>query len=105
MLKLGDVLSDLSMLLKRLLGERVELDLEHGRDLWPVKADVNQFEQVVVNLAVNARDAMPDGGKLAIRTANVAAPEAAALNLQGLPAAELRADRGRPTPAPASRRT
>ena len=47
------------MLLKRLLGERVELDLSHGRDLWFVKADVNQFEQVVVNLAVNARDAMP----------------------------------------------
>ena len=68
-LNLDDRLSDLSMLLKRLLGERVELDLSHGRDLWPVKADVNQFEQVVVNLAVNARDAMPDGGKLAIRTA------------------------------------
>jgi two-component system cell cycle sensor histidine kinase/response regulator CckA len=77
------------MLLKRLLGERVELDLRHGRDLWFVKADVNQFEQVVVNLAVNARDAMPDGGKVTIRTANVSAPEAAALNLQGLPTAEL----------------
>ena len=88
-LNLGDVLSDLSMLLKRLLGERVELDLRHGRDLWLVKADVNQFEQVIVNLAVNARDAMPDGGKVTIRTANVSAPEAAALNLQGLPAAEL----------------
>src|SRR3954465_7674920 len=88
-LNLGDVLSDLSMLLKRLLGERVELDLRHGRDLWFVKADVNQFEQVVVNLAVNARDAMPDGGKVTIRTANVSAPEAAALNLQGLPTAEL----------------
>jgi two-component system cell cycle sensor histidine kinase/response regulator CckA len=88
-LNLGDVLSDLSMLLKRLLGERVELDLKHGRDLWFVKADVNQFEQVVVNLAVNARDAMPDGGKLAIRTANVSAPEANAMNLQGLPAAEF----------------
>jgi two-component system, cell cycle sensor histidine kinase and response regulator CckA len=88
-LNLGDVLSDLSMLLKRLLGERVELDLRHGRDLWFVKADVNQFEQVVVNLAVNARDAMPDGGKVTIRTANVSAPEAAALNLQGLPSAEL----------------
>ena len=77
-LNLGDLLSDLSMLLKRLLGERVELDLSHGRDLWFVKADVNQFEQVVVNLAVNARDAMPDGGKLAIRTGNVSAAEAAA---------------------------
>ncbi|HKH35248.1 MAG TPA: response regulator [Beijerinckiaceae bacterium] len=88
-LNLGDVLSDLSMLLKRLLGERVELDFKHGRDLWFVKADVNQFEQVIVNLAVNARDAMPEGGKLAIRTANISAPEANALNLQGLPAAEF----------------
>ena len=76
---LGDTLSDLSMLLKRLLGERVELDLSHGRDLWFVKADVNQFEQVVVNLAVNARDAMPTGGKLAIRTGNVTAADAATL--------------------------
>jgi two-component system cell cycle sensor histidine kinase/response regulator CckA len=44
--------------------------------LWPVKADLNQFEQVVVNLAVNARDAMPNGGKLSIRTRNVSADEA-----------------------------
>jgi two-component system, cell cycle sensor histidine kinase and response regulator CckA len=88
-LNLGDVLSDLSMLLKRLLGERVELDLRHGRDLWFVKADVNQFEQVIVNLVVNARDAMPDRGRVTIRTANVSAPEANALNLQGLPAAEF----------------
>ncbi|MGY2049303.1 cell cycle histidine kinase CckA [Methylobacterium sp. JK268] len=85
---LGDALSDLTLLLKRLLGERVELDLKHGRDLWPVKADVNQFEQVVVNLAVNARDAMPEGGRLAIRTANVAAEAAGALQLTGLPAAD-----------------
>src|SRR5215218_3297664 len=70
-LNLTDTLADLLMLLKRLLGERVELDLKHGRDLWPVKADVNQFEQVIVNLAVNARDAMPEGGRVGIRTANL----------------------------------
>ena len=70
-MNVGEALSDLTLLLKRLLGERVDLDLKHGRDLWPVKADVNQFEQVIVNLAVNARDAMPDGGTLLIRTANV----------------------------------
>ncbi|RDI60887.1 cell cycle histidine kinase CckA [Microvirga subterranea] len=87
-LNLNDRLYDLSMLLKRLLGERVELDLTHGRDLWFVKADVNQFEQVVVNLAVNARDAMPNGGKLAIRTANVPAAEAGSLNVSGMPAAD-----------------
>jgi two-component system cell cycle sensor histidine kinase/response regulator CckA len=87
-LNLNDRLYDLSMLLKRLLGERVELDLSHGRDLWFVKADVNQVEQVIVNLAVNARDAMPNGGKLAIRTANVTAAEAARLNVSGMPPAD-----------------
>ncbi len=68
---LTDVLSDLSMLLRRLIGERIDLRVEHGRDLWPVKVDVNQFEQVIVNLAVNARDAMPNGGVLTLRTVNV----------------------------------
>ncbi len=87
-INLGDTLSELSLLLKRLLGERVELDLRHGRDLWPVKADVNQFEQVIVNLAVNARDAMPSGGKLAIRTANIRSEEAANLAVSGMPAAD-----------------
>src|SRR5437870_1026292 len=87
-LDLGDALSDLTMLLRRLIGEKVKLDLVHGRDLWPVKVDVSQFEQVVVNLAVNARDAMPDGGKLTVRTANVTVDEAAQLPHKGMPAAD-----------------
>jgi two-component system cell cycle sensor histidine kinase/response regulator CckA len=87
-LDLGDALSDLTMLLRRLIGEKVKLDLIHGRDLWPVKVDVSQFEQVIVNLAVNARDAMPDGGKLIIRTANVATDEAGKLAYKGMPAAD-----------------
>src|ERR1700729_4061515 len=87
-LDLGDALSDLTTLLRRLIGEKVKLDLVHGRDLWPVKVDVSQFEQVVVNLAVNARDAMPDGGKLSVRTANVTAEEATQLAYKGMPAAE-----------------
>jgi two-component system cell cycle sensor histidine kinase/response regulator CckA len=70
-LQLGDVLSELSILLGRLLGENIELKLESSGDLWPVKTDLNQFEQVIINLAVNARDAMPNGGRLTIRTANV----------------------------------
>ena len=70
----GDALSELALLLKRLLGERVDLEFKHGRDVWPVKADVNQFEQVIVNLAVNARDAMPSGGRLLLRTANMPDP-------------------------------
>jgi two-component system cell cycle sensor histidine kinase/response regulator CckA len=87
-LDLGDALSDLTMLLRRLIGEKVKLDLVHGRDLWPVKVDVSQFEQVIVNLAVNARDAMPEGGKLSVRTANVSAAESAQLAYKGMPAAE-----------------
>jgi two-component system cell cycle sensor histidine kinase/response regulator CckA len=87
-LNLNDAVSDLSMLLRRLLGEKVSLDVVHGRDLWSVKADVNQFEQVVMNLAVNARDSMPNGGKVLIRTRNLSAAEAASYDKSDLPAAE-----------------
>lgn len=88
-LQLGDVLSDLRILLARLLGEKVDLQVVHGRDLWPVKADLSQFEQVIVNLAVNARDAMPDGGTLTIRTLNVPASELPArYPFKGLEAAD-----------------
>src|SRR5476651_963468 len=75
-------------MLSRLIGEKVSLEVKHGRDLWPVKADISQFEQVVVNLAVNARDAMPGGGKLNIRTANVDAAEATRMGHKGMPAAD-----------------
>jgi two-component system, cell cycle sensor histidine kinase and response regulator CckA len=87
-LDLGDALSDLTMLLRRLIGEKVKFDLVHGRDLWPVKVDVSQFEQVIVNLAVNARDAMADGGRLTVRTANVTTEESTQLAYKGMPAAE-----------------
>jgi two-component system cell cycle sensor histidine kinase/response regulator CckA len=87
-LQLGDVLSELSILLGRLLGENIELSLDQAGDLWPVKADLHQFEQVIINLAVNARDAMPDGGKLVIRTANIGEKESRELGRKEFPAGE-----------------
>ena len=77
--ELDEVLSDLSSLLRRLLGETVTLQVVHGRDIWPVLADPNQFDQVILNLAVNARDAMPDGGQVTITTRNVPSTELAEL--------------------------
>ncbi|TPL51476.1 ATP-binding protein [Mesorhizobium sp. B2-4-6] len=74
-LNLTDVLADLRMLLARLVGNDIKLKIDHGRDLWPVKVDIGQFEQVVVNLAVNARDAMPSGGDITVRTRNVTSDE------------------------------
>ncbi len=68
---LRDIVEDLSILLERLLGENVRLHVTHGRDLWPVKADLNQLEQVIINLSVNARDAMKQGGDLTISTENI----------------------------------
>ena len=79
-ISLTDVISDLGNLLGRLLGEKVELKVTHGRDVGHVKVDVNQFEQVIVNLAVNARDAMPDGGVLSVTTSHVGSQEAAGVN-------------------------
>ncbi len=87
-LDLGEAVSDLTVLLRRLIGENVTLDVVHRRDLWPVKADIGQFEQVIINLAVNARDAMPGGGKLTLRTANVTAEESASYQYKGLPLGE-----------------
>ncbi len=88
-LQLGDALADLQILLRRVVGEKNELDLRHGRDLWLVKADMTQFEQVIINLVVNARDAMPEsGGRVQVRTRNVTASDCAGFNEIHLPAAE-----------------
>ncbi|HXZ45487.1 MAG TPA: response regulator [Pseudolabrys sp.] len=87
-LDLAETLSDLGMLLKRLIGEKVTLEIVHGRDLWPVKVDISQFEQVIVNLAVNARDAMLDGGKLTVRTTNVPAEDCGKYAYKGMPKAD-----------------
>jgi two-component system cell cycle sensor histidine kinase/response regulator CckA len=70
-LNVTDILAELSHLLRRLIGENIDLKMVHGRDLGLIKADQGQLEQVIINLAVNARDAMPEGGTLTIRTGNV----------------------------------
>jgi two-component system cell cycle sensor histidine kinase/response regulator CckA len=70
-LQVTDVLAEVSHLLRRLIGENIELAMVHGRDLQPVRVDQGQLEQVIINLAVNARDAMPNGGRLRIKTENV----------------------------------
>jgi two-component system cell cycle sensor histidine kinase/response regulator CckA len=67
-LKVTDVLTDLTHLLQRLVGTNIKLDVVHSRDLGYVRVDQGQFQQVIVNLVVNARDAMPDGGHITVET-------------------------------------
>jgi PAS domain S-box-containing protein len=69
-LDLVELIGELENLLRRALGERVELDVLLAEDLWAIEADPGQIEQVLVNLSVNARDAMPDGGRLLIEAEN-----------------------------------
>ena len=68
---LNDVISELRPMLQRLIEESVQLEFQLDPDLAPVSVDLGQMDQVLINLAVNARDAMPEGGKLAFRTQNV----------------------------------
>ena len=71
LVSITDTLADLANLIRRLIGENITFKLQHGRDIWPVRVDQGQLEQVVINLAVNARDAMGTAGALTIRTENV----------------------------------
>ena len=83
-LQLNSVVSNISQMLRRLLGEDIQVTLHLDAALGQIQADPTQLEQVLVNLAVNARDAMPDGGKLVIETDNAEITEQSAL-LQGIP--------------------
>jgi two-component system cell cycle sensor histidine kinase/response regulator CckA len=90
-LQLPDIVSEISNLLNRLLGETVALNVKHGRGLGAVRADPGQLEQVIVNLAVNGRDAMPDGGTLTIQTYAVSASDVRKLGSDILPIADYTA--------------
>jgi two-component system cell cycle sensor histidine kinase/response regulator CckA len=70
-LDLNEVLRDTADMLRRLLREDVQMEMVPGAGLWPVRADPTQIGQVIMNLATNARDAMPSGGRLILETANV----------------------------------
>ncbi|MBI5577491.1 MAG: PAS domain S-box protein [Deltaproteobacteria bacterium] len=88
LLELNSVVLNVERMLRRLIGEDVELVTSLGEGLGKVKADPGQVEQVIVNLAVNSRDAMPAGGRLDIRTANVDVPKGASSPPADVPAGE-----------------
>jgi two-component system cell cycle sensor histidine kinase/response regulator CckA len=84
-LQVGELLTDWSPLVTRLLGEKIGMTPQFGRDLWLVKADPGELERIIINLVVNARDAMlPKGGKLYVRTRNVSERDSHKLASQGV---------------------
>jgi PAS domain S-box-containing protein len=89
-LDLNDVVRDTETMLSRLIGEDIDLVIELEDAVAPVSADTGQLEQTIINLAVNAREAMPDGGTLTIRTANVLVGEREARRLELEPGAYVR---------------
>ncbi|HEY4125353.1 MAG TPA: ATP-binding protein [Rhizomicrobium sp.] len=87
-LALADVVSELSHMLRRLLREGVDLKLENQTGLWPVNADEAQISNAIINLVVNARDAMPKGGTVTISTSNETTLEPASLGTAIMPPGE-----------------
>jgi two-component system cell cycle sensor histidine kinase/response regulator CckA len=84
-LQLPDVVAETSQMLKRLIGEKIQFVVSHDRDLGPVRADPSQLGQVIMNLVVNARDAMPRGGKLSLMTRRVTAADVRAMRSEIVP--------------------
>jgi CheY-like chemotaxis protein len=84
----GKLVSGMSDLLRRTLGEAISIETVNAAELWRVSVDANQLESALLNLAVNARDAMPEGGKLTIETANGTLDEAYVARFDGLEAGQ-----------------
>jgi two-component system, cell cycle sensor histidine kinase and response regulator CckA len=87
-LALGEVIGELAQMLRRLVGEGITLNVERDPDLWSVHADEAQLGNAIINLVVNARDAMPSGGTVTIRTANQNVAAASALGTAIMPAGD-----------------
>ena len=87
-LNLRDAFGDLAQLLKRLVGEGIKVELDQAADLWLVYADGQQISNAVINLVVNARDAMPKGGTVILRTANETLTSETALGTAVMPAGD-----------------
>jgi PAS domain S-box-containing protein len=87
-LALGDVIGELAQMLRRLVGEGITLNVERDSDLWQVHADEAQLGNAIINLVVNARDAMPSGGTVTIKTVNQAVAASSALGTAIMPAGD-----------------
>lgn len=74
-MEVSKILADAEPLVRSSIGERIEFEISSSDDIWPVLADPGQLESVILNLAINARDAMPDGGRLRVRCSNVSLDE------------------------------
>lgn len=88
MMDLRDTLSDLTHLLNRLVGERIVLTFDHDPSLRMIRADRRQLEQVIMNLVVNARDAMPNGGDITVTTDNFKLDDCTEINRATLPSGD-----------------
>lgn len=84
-LNLNDAVRNVEQMIRRLIGEDIRVGIAADDDLWVAMADFHQVEQILINLAINARDAMPDGGRLTIETANLKVVEGDSINETGTP--------------------
>ncbi len=87
-LLLDEVITENTAMLRTSLGEKITLKIQPSRDLWYAKVDKGEFARVILNLTVNAKDAMPDGGVLSIKTRNVTERESQKLGREGMPVGE-----------------